>query len=124
MVANLGHHGHMTWYILNIPDNIPSQDVMVTFVWYILNILNMDWFGMVLVLHPRPYNILAMYQVSTSPLAPSGWRKHINELDLGTYPKSWIGRGLRVLVPGPPRSHDHATAQIFSYIFSPLAHMF
>jgi len=71
MVANLGHHGHMTWYILNIPDNIPSQDVMVTFVWYILNILNMGWFGMVLVLHPRPYNILAMYQVSTSPLAPS-----------------------------------------------------
>jgi len=71
MVANLGHHGHMTWYILNIPDNIPSQDVMVTFVWYILNILNMDWFGMVLVLRPRPYNILAMYQVSTSPLAPS-----------------------------------------------------
>jgi len=29
-----------------------------------------------------------------------------------------------VLVPGPTRSHDHATAQIFSYIFSPLAHMF
>jgi len=23
------------------------------------------------------------------------WRKHINELDLETFPKSWIGRGLR-----------------------------
>ena len=31
MVANLGHHGHMTWYILNIPDNIPSQDVVTIF---------------------------------------------------------------------------------------------
>jgi len=23
------------------------------------------------------------------------WRKHVNELDLETFPKSWIGRGLR-----------------------------
>jgi len=71
MITNLGHHGHMTWYILNIPDNIPSWDVMVASVWYILNVLNMDQFGMVLVLRPRTYNVLAMYQVSTSPLAPS-----------------------------------------------------
>ena len=71
MITNLGHHGHMTWYILNIPDNIPSWDVMAAFVWYILKVLNMDQFGMVLVLRPRPYNVLAMYQVSTSPLAPS-----------------------------------------------------
>ena len=63
--------GHMTWYILNTPDNIPSWDVMVASVWYILNVLNMDQFGMVLVLRPRPCNVLAMYQVSTSPLAPS-----------------------------------------------------
>jgi len=26
-----------------------------------LNVLNMDQFGMVLVLRPRPYNVLAMY---------------------------------------------------------------
>src|SRR6266436_2899268 len=71
-ITNLGHHGHMTWYILNILDNIPSQDVLVTSVWYILNVLNICWFGMLLVLRPRPYNVLAMYQVSTSPLAPSG----------------------------------------------------
>jgi len=71
MITNLGHHGHMTWYILNIPDNIPSWDVMVASVWYILNVLNMDQFGMVLVLRPRPYNVLAMYQVSTSPLTRS-----------------------------------------------------
>ena len=71
MITNLGHYGHMTWYILNIPDNIPSQDVMVASVWYILNVLNMDQFGMVLVLRPRPCNVLAMYQVSASPLAPS-----------------------------------------------------
>src|SRR6266436_8215769 len=64
--TNLGHHGHMTWYILNILDNIPSQDVLVTSVWYILNVLNICWFGMLLVLRPRPYNVLAMYQVSTS----------------------------------------------------------
>src|SRR6266436_3758666 len=68
--TNLGHHGHMTWYILNILDNIPSQDVLVTSVWYILNVLNICWFGMLLVLRPRPYNVLAMYQVGTSPLAP------------------------------------------------------
>ena len=71
MITNQGHHGHMTWYILNIPDNIPSQDMIITSLWYILNILNMHWFGMVLVLHPRPCHVLAMYQVSTSPLAPS-----------------------------------------------------
>ena len=71
MVTNLGHHGHMTWYILNIPDDVPGQDVMATFVWYILNVLNINQFGMVLVLRPRPYNVLAMYQVSASPLAPS-----------------------------------------------------
>src|SRR6266436_668728 len=69
--TNLGHHGHMTWYILNILDNIPSQDVLVTSVWYILNVLNICWFGMLLVLRPRPYIVLAMYQVGTSPLAPS-----------------------------------------------------
>jgi len=44
---------------------------MVASVGYILNVLNMDQFGMVLVLCPSPYNVLAMYQVSTSPLAPS-----------------------------------------------------
>jgi len=71
MITNLGHHGHMTWYILNTPDNIPSWDVMVASVWYIFNVLNVAQFGMVLVLRPRPYNVLAMYQVSTSPLAPS-----------------------------------------------------
>src|SRR6266478_2728227 len=75
-ITNLGHHGHMTWYIRNILDNIPSQDVLVTSVWYILNVLNIYWFGMLLVLRPRPYNVLAMYQVGTSPLAPSG----INEI--------------------------------------------
>ena len=47
MVTNLGHHGHMTWYILNIPDDVPGQDVMATFVWYILNVLNINqfWYG-------------------------------------------------------------------------------
>ena len=75
MITNLGHCGHMTWYILNIPDNIPSWDVMVASVWYILNVLNMGQFGMVLVLCPRPYNVLAMYQVSTSPLTPSVYIK-------------------------------------------------
>jgi len=75
MITNLGRHGHMTWYILNIPDSIPSWDVMVASVWYISNVLNMDQFGMVLVLRPRPYNVLAMYQVSTSPLAPSVLKK-------------------------------------------------
>ena len=70
-ITNLGHCGHMTWYIWNILDNIPSQDVLVTSVWYILNALNICWFGTVLVLRPRPYNVLAMYQVSTSPLTPS-----------------------------------------------------
>ena len=71
MVTNLGHHGHMTWYILNIPDDVPSQNVMVTFFWCTLNVLNMHQFSTVLVLRPRPCNVLAMYQVSASPLAPS-----------------------------------------------------
>ena len=71
MVTGLGHHGHMTWYILNTSDYVPGQDVMVTFVWYILNVLKIHQFGMVLVLRPRPYNVFAMYQVSASPLAPS-----------------------------------------------------
>ena len=71
MITNLGHYGHMTWYILNIHDNIPGQDMMVASIWYILNVLTMCQFGTVLVHRPRPYNVLAMYQVSTSPLAPS-----------------------------------------------------
>ena len=71
MVTGLGHHGHMTWYILNTSDYVPGQDVMVTCVWYILNVLKIYQFGMVLVLCPRPYNVFAMYQVSASPLAPS-----------------------------------------------------
>src|ERR1700742_5072402 len=70
-VTNLGHCDHMTWYILNIPDNFPGQDVMVASIWYILNILTIYQFGTVLVHRSRPYNVLAMYQVSTSPLAPS-----------------------------------------------------
>jgi len=24
------------------------------------------------------------------------WRKHVNELDLETFPKSWIGRGVTI----------------------------
>ena len=74
MVTGLGHHGHMTWYMLNTSDYVPGQDVMVTFVWYILDVLKIHQFGMVLVLRPRPYNVFAMYQVSASPLAPSGSR--------------------------------------------------
>ena len=70
-ITNLGHCGHMTWYILNIPNNIPSWDIVVTSVWYILNILTMFQFGMASVHCPRTYNVLAMYWVSTSPLAPS-----------------------------------------------------
>ena len=61
MIANQGYHGHMTWSILNIPHNFPTQDVMVASIWYILNILNMFRFGTVLVLRPRPCNVLAMY---------------------------------------------------------------
>ena len=61
----------MTWYMLNISDTIPSQDIAVTSVWYIENIPDMCWFGMVLVHCPRTNNVLAMYWVSTSPLAPS-----------------------------------------------------
>ena len=49
MIANLGHHGHMTWSVLNIPHNFPSQDVIVAPVWYILNILNMHRFGIVMI---------------------------------------------------------------------------
>jgi len=60
MIVNLEHHSHMTWYILNIPDNIPSWDVVVTSVWYILNVLNMCQFGMVLVLRSKPYNVSRM----------------------------------------------------------------
>src|SRR6266576_3093522 len=71
MITNPGHCGHMTWYILNVPGNVPSQVVVVTSVWYILNILNMCQFGNVLVYRPSPYNVLAMYQVGTLPLAPS-----------------------------------------------------
>ena len=56
---------------LNIHDDVPSQNVMVTFVWCILDVLNIHQFGMVLVLHPRPCNVLAIYQVSALPLAPS-----------------------------------------------------
>ena len=44
MIANWEHHGHMTWFILNIPHNLPTQDVMVASVWYIFNILNMHRF--------------------------------------------------------------------------------
>ena len=56
MVTNLGHHGHMTWYILNV--------------------LNNNQFVMVLVPRPRPYNVLAMYQVSASPLTPSEYSQN------------------------------------------------
>ena len=70
-ITNLGHYGHMTWYILNIPGTIPSQDMGVASVWYIQNIPDIYWFGTVLVHRPRTYNVLTMYQVSTSPLAPS-----------------------------------------------------
>jgi hypothetical protein len=61
----------MTWYILNISDTIPGQDIAVTSVWYIKNIPDICWFGMVLVHRPRTNNVLAMYWVSTSPFAPS-----------------------------------------------------
>ena len=73
-ITNLGHCSHMTWYILNIPDNIPSQDSVVTSAWYILNALNMCQFGMPSLLHPRPYNVLTMYWVSSPPLTPSASR--------------------------------------------------
>src|SRR6266478_3455309 len=94
-ITNLGHCGHMTWYIWNILDNIPSQDVLVTSVWYILNVLNICWFGTVLVLRPRPYNVLAMYQVGTSPLAPSARRSTFRRsqsifiLEVSRRPKRW-----------------------------------
>jgi len=52
-ITNLGHYGHMTWYILNILNNIPSQNIVVISVWYILNVLNVCWFGTVLVLWPQ-----------------------------------------------------------------------
>jgi hypothetical protein len=71
MITNLGHCGHMIRYILNIPDTITSQDMVITSAWYIQNILGICRFGIVLVHRPRPYNVLAMYWVSTSPLAPS-----------------------------------------------------
>ena len=80
MITNLGHCDHMTWYILNIPDHIPSQDIVGASVWYILNILTICRFGMVLVHRPRPYNVLAMYQVSTSPLAPSDCEFFVSSL--------------------------------------------
>ena len=34
-ISSLGHCGHMTWYILNISDTIPSQDIAAASVWYI-----------------------------------------------------------------------------------------
>ena len=34
-ISGSGHCGHMTWYILNISDTIPSWDITVAFVWYI-----------------------------------------------------------------------------------------
>ena len=34
-IPGLGHCGHMIWYILNISDTIPSQDIVVTYIWYI-----------------------------------------------------------------------------------------
>jgi hypothetical protein len=61
----------MTWYILNVPDTIPTQDIAVTSVWCILNIPDICQYGMVLVHCPRTNNVLAIYWVSTSPLAPS-----------------------------------------------------
>ena len=109
MITNLGHHGHMTWYILNIPDNIPSWDVMVASVWYILNVLNMGQFGMVLVLCPRPYNVLAMYQVSTSPLAPSV---------LGANARQGRGRSWLAGYPSLVLSHIHRVFYIYRFIFS------
>lgn len=45
--------------------------MVVASVWSILNIPIMCCFSTVLVLHPRPHKVLAMYQVSPSPLAPS-----------------------------------------------------
>jgi hypothetical protein len=60
-ITNLGHCGHMIWYILNIPDTITGQDMVVTSAQYIQNILGICQFGIVLVHRPRPCNVLAMY---------------------------------------------------------------
>jgi hypothetical protein len=84
----------MIWYILNIPDTITSQDVVITSGWYIQKILGICWFGIVLAHRPRPYNVLAMYWVSTSPLAPSDRHSFVVVDAFPVIPKTARGDGM------------------------------
>jgi hypothetical protein len=59
----------------------------------------MCWFGMVLVHRPRTNNVLAMYWVSTSPLAPSDTTQRLIQ---STSAFSSIPHYSISLLPGPP----------------------